>query len=106
LAACSLAPPKYTGPLQDTNFLSPAQKSANNLNVKVTACTRALTFDEVGKGTAFARVASAMILVPSNYDAKVSFGTFVTDVTIKMKLWQEFRKQSDLEAVIDGISNL
>jgi hypothetical protein len=92
LAACHGGETKKFGPLGDNELISPAQALSNRLRIKVSGTTRALTFDEVGKGYAFALTLKE-ILIRSNP---------VYDNT----LWKDHDPQSDLEAITKALEKL
>lgn len=91
MANCNSGQTKTGGTLSDFNELwSPAQRVANATGAAVAATTRVLLFTEVGKGTAFGQGDDG--ITPINPDGET--------------LWKEFRKQSDIDEITEGMSNL
>lgn len=91
LANCHSAEARYEGPLGDNELLSPAQSIANDCKIKVSGTTRLLTFDEVGKGYAFALVIGE-VLIRSNPYGK--------------ELWIDLEPQSDIEELTEMMGRL
>jgi hypothetical protein len=92
MANCESAVTKSGGTLSGENELwAPAQRLANDTNARVLATKRDLLFDEVGKGTAFARgeLDGISPINPSGSD-----------------LWKEFAKQDGVDEITTGIGNL
>lgn len=90
LANCESGIAARGRPLEVNELWSPGQRLANALKIKVSGTKRPLTFDEVGKGLAFAVVGG--ILIRSN--------------PLGSDLWNDFGPQSEMEQVIEGLSNL
>jgi hypothetical protein len=92
LAMCSSAEAAYQGPLQDNELWTPAQRLSNELRIRVSGTKRALLFDEVGKGYAFA-LAIGEILIRS-------------DPPNSPELWKDCEPQSEIDEITDGLSRL
>ena len=92
LAICSGGQASRSGSLGSNELWSPAQYLANRLNKKVSSTTRTLTFDEVGQGLAFA-LTLGEVLIRSNYSGGGN-------------LWVDYTRQSGLDEITEGLSNL
>ncbi|WP_295973024.1 hypothetical protein [uncultured Xanthomonas sp.] len=92
LANCASGTATQQGTLGDNELWEPAQKLANDLKIRVSGTTRALTFDEVGQGTAFA-LARGEVLIRSNPPGTSG-------------LWKDFHPQDGIEQITQGLRNL
>lgn len=94
LANCESGIAEYRGTLQNNELWPLAQKLANELNIKVSGTTRMLTFDEVGKGYAFALTLNEILIRsnPLNNNGP--------------SLWKDFQRQSGIEEITDGLERL
>jgi len=92
LANCSSGVATSVGALGDNELWSPAQRLANALRIKVSGTARALTFDEVGLGLAFA-LTLGEVLIRSNPPSAAH-------------LWRDYEAQSEVDEVAEGISHL
>lgn len=92
LAMCDSGTTKYYGTLENNELWSKAQKLSNRLKIKVSGTMRPLTFDEVGKGLAFALTLTE-ILIRSN-------------PAMDSQLWKDFEPQNDVDEIIEGFKNI
>lgn len=92
LANCSSGLAAYLGPLEHNELWSPAQRLANRLKIKVSGTSRALTFDEVGMGYAFA-LAVGEVLIRSNPIGAPG-------------LWRDYEPQEPIDEITEGIGRL
>lgn len=92
LAACDSGTKEYLGTLQNNDWLSPAQRVANELDVKVSGTTRPLLFVEVGESYAFALVLGEILLRKNpHYDDT---------------LWKDYVKQESVEELTEMFGSL
>lgn len=92
LANCHSGVAHREGTLGNNELLDPAQALANRLRIRVSGTGRVLTFDEVGRGTAFA-LALGEILIRSNPPGGG-------------ELWRDFEPQSGLDQLTTMFQNL
>lgn len=91
LANCDSGVNYRSGTLTNNELWSPAQRLANMSKKLVSGTKRPLTFDEVGKGLAFALVNKEM-LIRSNPKGS--------------DLWVDFSPISDVDLITEGLMNL
>ncbi|SEN42406.1 hypothetical protein SAMN02800694_3446 [Luteibacter sp. UNCMF331Sha3.1] len=93
LACCETAKAEGTkGTLEDRELWDPADKLAHDLKLRVSGTTRDLTFDEVGKGYAFA-LALGEWLIRSNPSDRPG-------------LWKDIDPGDDVDFITRGLQNL
>lgn len=91
LANCNSGEVYFEAPLGNNELNAPAQKMANECKIKVSGTSGLLTFDEVGKGYAFA-LAIGEVLIRSN-----PYGR---------DLWIDFEPQSEIEEITEMLGRM